>query len=124
MGPIARHLVESAARQSIDVEALCAAVASHIESAAERDRFTEEMRAQVARSASAVTETGQDGSAVPPAEVQRLTTELTRHIGPVAKVLIKRALPSAGSAGELWRKLASHIEDQRERATFLRNAPP
>jgi serine/threonine-protein kinase len=69
------------------------------------------------------TGTAQASAAVPAAELQRLTTELTRLVGPVAKVLIKRALPGAASAGGLWRSVALHIENGEERAAFLKQAP-
>jgi len=59
---------------------------------------------------------------VPSAELQRLTTELTRHLGPVATLLVKRALPGVASAGALWQAVAAHIENSDARAAF-REAP-
>ena len=56
-------------------------------------------------------------------EVQRLTTALTRHLGPVATVLVKRALPGAASSGALWQAVAAHIENAEARAAFLREGP-
>ena len=64
----------------------------------------------------------QDGS-LPAMEVQRLTTALTRHLGPVATVLVKRALPGAASSGALWQAVAAHIENAEARAAFLREGP-
>ena len=45
--------------------------------------------------------------------------DLTFYIGPIAKVLVKRAAASATSTAELREALAQHLEQPAERATFL-----
>ncbi|HYZ64896.1 MAG TPA: serine/threonine-protein kinase [Acetobacteraceae bacterium] len=122
VGPIARYLVQSAAKTSASVETLCASLAAKIERPADRSRFEQEVRRKV-ESTGASGVSGQS-LLLPPAEFERLQTELARRLGPVAKVLIKRALPGAGSPGALWRSVATHIEDPDERAAFLKQAPP
>ena len=116
VGPIARHLMRTASRTSGSVEQLCATLAASIEGPAERTRFAQEARAAAAGLA---TMTG----AIPEAEVEAMQLALARHVGPVARVLVKRMRPGAGSIGALWRAAALHIEDERARAAFLRSGP-
>jgi serine/threonine protein kinase len=52
--------------------------------------------------------------------LSRLAAELAAHIGPIASRLVHAAAKQAGSVGELARKLAPEIADERERAAFLR----
>ncbi len=117
VGPIARYLVQSAVRQSSDLDSLSAALAAKIEHPADRDRFTRDVRATLLPMGS--TTTGK-GLTLAPGEQERLQTALTRYLGPVARVLIKRALPSADSVPALWQNLAGHIDDTKDRAAFLR----
>jgi hypothetical protein len=53
-------------------------------------------------------------------ETTRAERALATHLGPVAKVLVKRALARAATPAALWEQLATHIERDTERAAFLR----
>lgn len=119
VGPIARHLMRTASRSSDGVEQLCATLAASIEGPVERTRFAREALADAAGGA---TMTGAFG-AIPEAEVEALQLALARHVGPVARLLVKRIRPGAGSVADLWRAAAVHIEDERARAAFLRSGP-
>ncbi len=44
---------------------------------------------------------------------------LAQHVGPLARVLIKRAANDSGNVKELYRKLAEHIDSETERKAFL-----
>lgn len=57
---------------------------------------------------------------ITPAEAQQAEQALAQHLGPIAKVLVKRALPRAASAAALWEMLAAEIERDADRAAFLR----
>ena len=57
------------------------------------------------------------------AEAARAEQALAEHVGPIARVLVKRALKGAQSPAELWQILAGHIDRPAERAAFLRQAP-
>ena len=120
VGPIARYLVTSAARTAGSVDALCLALAANIERPADRDRFTREVHARLQSGSSLV-----PGSALslPDTELQVLQAALTRYLGPVSRVLIKRAAPQAVSMPALWQTLAEHIEQPADREAFLRQAP-
>ena len=133
LGPIAAVLVRRAVRKSETVEVLCATLAANIEASDARNRFQQDMQRQIARiaSASAIqalaqsgtqfgTAAGSDFSAV---ELERLRLALASHVGPLARVLIKQAVPTATSLPALWQALAAHIDDSTARAAFLRAAP-
>ena len=45
---------------------------------------------------------------------------LTQFVGPIARVLVRRAAANASSVELLWQALATHIDSPAERAAFLR----
>jgi hypothetical protein len=62
--------------------------------------------------------------------VHEIEAELARHIGPLSKVLVKKARPLAASAEELREALAPSIQEPKARELFLagsvssRTGPP
>ena len=132
VGPIARHLVRDAARRTSSIEALCEAVSRNIEKPAERQRFIAESRNDpLHRSGGSATHPTisrpevvssaiTSGGGISPAQIERAERALTRVLGPIAKLLVRRALPSATSEDALWERLATHIERPAEREAFLR----
>ena len=125
VGPIAGHLLRSAVRRSDTMEALCETLASSIGDAAGRDRFQAAMKVQLtgsfARTGSRPSSRGTTaGTALPEADLVRAQAVLTRFVGPVARVLVKRAAPGCGDVGELWLRLARHVEAAPDRAAFLK----
>ena len=60
-------------------------------------------------------------TAISDAEIERAQRELTRHMGPIAKVMVKRALASATTPDQLLQTLAAHIERPADREAFLRS---
>ncbi len=58
--------------------------------------------------------------AIAPAEVQQVEKALAQYLGPIAKVLVKRALPRVASSVALWEALAAEIQNGGDRAAFLR----
>ena len=63
------------------------------------------------------------GANLSAAQTERVERALTRALGPIAKLLVKRALPGAGSEAALWERLAAHIERPADRDAFLRQRP-
>ena len=59
---------------------------------------------------------------ISPAEAERATDALAQHVGPIARVLVKRAVARAASPAALREMLAAEIGDAADRATFLREA--
>lgn len=54
--------------------------------------------------------------------LDRMTVLLTPILGPMARVLVKRTAAKVSSPEELSQSLATHIADERDRASFLRLA--
>jgi class 3 adenylate cyclase len=52
-----------------------------------------------------------------------VTEDLTKHIGPIAQVLVKRAAVHESSVEGLRRRLADAIPDEAQRRAFLQAAP-
>jgi serine/threonine-protein kinase len=132
VGPIARHLVRDAARRANSIEALCEAVAHNIGQATERERFIADGRnislhrgggtaIRSTASHSAIASSGVTGSSnFSTAQIERVERALTRALGPIAKLLVRRALPNAATEQALWERLATHIERAPHREIFLR----
>jgi serine/threonine-protein kinase len=141
VGPIAGRLVQSAARKASSIEDLFDTLAGGIGKQAERDRFLREAASAIptgSRTApgrektapGAAGATG-DGGATPPGQsapvpsetAQLAQRELTRILGPIAALLVRRTLPGAVSTEDLWLKLSAHIDSPRDRDAFLRTRP-
>lgn len=54
-----------------------------------------------------------------PASIVAIESDLTRYIGPIARILVKRELGKFESLAKLCLVLAAHIPDERERKAFL-----
>jgi serine/threonine-protein kinase len=122
-------LVQSAVRRATSVEALCAELESKVDQPADRIAFQAEVRRQLSRAGIAVpSEFGPstfgalpaaEGTVISQEELDRVQRALARHMGPMAKVMIKRAMPAATSAQALWQSLAGQINDEAGRVEFL-----
>jgi serine/threonine-protein kinase len=129
LGPIARHLVRETARRANSLEALCETLSHNIAQGAERDRFLAECGEGALRATgtTAARSSPGTGSAVitdiPAEQIQRAERALTKVLGPIAKVLVKRALPGAASEAVLWERLAAHIGRGADREAFLKLRP-
>lgn len=112
VGPIARRVVQSAAWQARSLEELHDIVARAIERPELRTRFRNELGSTVA--------SGRPAAApIAPAVAQQGERELATYLGPIARVLVRRALATATSPDEFWQRLASHIEREADRQAFL-----
>ena len=60
---------------------------------------------------------------LPEQELERAQAALTQFVGPIARVLVRRAAAKASSVEVLWQALSTHIESPAERAAFLRQRP-
>ena len=124
VGPIAKRLVDSASRKADSIETLCETLARSIQGPAERTAFLGEALGAVR------TQFGAGGtqigsaprSPIPVAEIERVQRDLAKIMGPIARVLVKRALGSAGSAQALRESLAVHVEKPADRAAFLKGS--
>jgi len=117
VGPIAGLLLKSAIRTSDSAETLCRTLADAIDSPAGRESFNLAMQVKLAGS---LTRAGRAGAAFPEADLARAQKELTRYVGPVARVLVKRAAPACADLAQLWLRLAEHVDGAADRAAFLK----
>ena len=140
IGPLAKHLVRKSASHARSVEEFNAELADNVPAGSERSEFLKRIeRLEKAPSAS-----------IPPAPATRLEKSdraaddgakeaaqtaavifdavtlaaaekrLAQYVGPLARVLIKRAANDSGDLRELYRKLAEHIDSEPERSEFLK----
>jgi serine/threonine-protein kinase len=119
LGPIARALVQSAARRAPTLEALRDIVARDIDKPTERELFL--------RGPTKSGMTRAPGTAATPSlaasQLEQAQKELARFIGPIASVIVRRTAPKAASPAALWELLATHIENPTDRAKFLKAKP-
>ena len=111
LGPIARHLVQNAARHANSVEELRDMVAQQIWQPELRSRFRNDTGGQATTGSS---------SAITPVLAKHGERELTSYLGPIARVMVNRALKVASSPDDFWQRLASHIERVPDREAFLK----
>ena len=118
VGPIARVLVRRAARRCDDEESLRLALAEHVTNPDARARFigsTPSALSSTSRSTPPLRHATTDPAPVAPAaslseawihDVQRV---LARHIGPIAKVVLKKAIDRSTDRGQVLSSLADAI---------------
>jgi hypothetical protein len=120
LGPIAGRMVRVAARDAGTAETLCERLAGNIDDPAEREKFLVDVRARLQQSGDTL---GRSSPGVGPtlseAEIEQVQQDLTRYLGPIAKLLVKRAAGSATSTAALREAVAQHLDVPAERATFL-----
>jgi serine/threonine protein kinase len=120
VGPMARHLVQSAARRAGSLDELCDTLGQLIERPEQRVQFRQEILAdQTMATAARARPAAPAIAAVGAEEARRAEQELARYMGPIARILVKRALGAAGSADEFWQLLATHIGGEADRQAFL-----
>jgi eukaryotic-like serine/threonine-protein kinase len=121
MGPIAGRMVRNAARDAGDAETLCDRLAQNIDEPGERERFLKDVRARLQRTGDTLGSLNRPspGAVLSEAEIEKVQQDLARYLGPIAKVLVRRAAASAASATALRQAVAQHLEQPAERSTFL-----
>lgn len=122
VGPIARVILKSAMRPDTTAETLCESLAANIAAPEERERFRTETLAELRRGAAMQPGTARDSAAaaISAVELERVEKELTRYLGPIARILVRREAREACTESELWQRLSRHIERNDDRGDFLR----
>jgi eukaryotic-like serine/threonine-protein kinase len=134
IGPVAALAVRQSARATRDIDALCEALAHFVDDERDRHRFLQTGRRLAARLAdqtgsslsvkSVAGATPVAAAPLPPlAVLAEIETSLTRIIGPIAKIVIKRHLRNFETLPQLYQALAAEIPNERDRAVFL-DSPP
>jgi serine/threonine-protein kinase len=129
VGPVAKVLVRRAAREHKGMDDLVAALLDAIERQQDREAFSRAVlgRGAVATRAAldAVTPLPLDratGPALTPDELERATQVLTRYIGPIARVVARRAAAQGATRREFFAQVAQSLDDDAQRERFLREA--
>jgi serine/threonine-protein kinase len=115
VGPMAHRLVQSAAQRAGSLDELCDTLSRLIDRPDQKAQFRQEVLAGQTQIRTSVPD-----AVIASAEAARAEQELVRHMGPIARILVKRALDKAKSAEELWQLLATHIPAEADRQAFLR----
>jgi serine/threonine protein kinase len=142
IGPLAKVLVRKEARRSSDLDGLCSKLAQHIASEEQRRAFLADVRQEalaLRRSQiglEARPRPRSDPAMSPPASsydspfsfswnadaLRAVEQRLAETIGPVAKVLVKKASRTASSWDELVSSLAANLPGPAEQAAFRTDA--
>ncbi|MEZ5666443.1 MAG: serine/threonine-protein kinase [Alphaproteobacteria bacterium] len=124
IGPVAKVVVEQAAKQAASVDSLYDTVATSIANPDERNAF---LRGRTGATGVQPTPAPAAPSAPPSAlgeisadDIVKVQQELAVHLGPIAKILTKRATKTVGDRNALIRAVAEHIPTDKERAEFFR----
>jgi eukaryotic-like serine/threonine-protein kinase len=129
VGPIAQVLVRNATHETQDLVSLIQWLAAKIRSAPDREVFlrgTGVITASAAKLAHSASDTEvcdaptEGGTPLTPEYIARASQLLAVHLGPIAKVLAKRAAQPSSSQEQFVAALAAHLSDDRDRAGFLR----
>jgi serine/threonine protein kinase len=129
VGPVARILVQTVAARGPSAADLCSEVALSVPDEADRERFRREVASLAGTGLPAPTSTrapslsdssGRSGVALSEQELEQAQLALTQFVGPIARILVRRAAANASSIEDFWQALSNHIESPTERSAFLR----
>jgi serine/threonine-protein kinase len=140
IGPVAKLVLKNAARDAVDLDDLCNRLLPHIGSDAGRTQFQDSVRDIKKKHglSTPATMSGRSQAAAPKTQLTQMTgmptllqlspeqmeaaqMKLAVYVGPIAKVLAKRAAKMTGNADEFYRLLAENLPDPQERARFLKD---
>jgi len=133
IGPMARVLVRQSARRAVDLGALSVLLAEHIEKPQDRKAFTTRLEtltpsgstkanpATATATASATASAGGAGTGAPlsDATLDHALKTLARHIGPIAKVVVRKAQGQAASREQFIQILAEQSPAGTDRAKLV-----
>jgi eukaryotic-like serine/threonine-protein kinase len=132
IGPMASIVLKRAVTQTSNVLALYELLGRHVNNPAERAMFLANGRQRAAAQLDRLRPASQpkpekpaerrpDHPAVSPnrASLVSIEADLTRYIGPIARILVKRELEKFESLAKFCLVLAAHIPDEKERRAFL-----
>jgi hypothetical protein len=138
IGPIAPVVLRSAAKKAATFHALIEAVAREIPDVAAREAFTKrQLAADKSSPASGRQAPSAPAASMPTQVPTQVATEMIRfdaatiakaesamaqYLGPLARVVVKRAAVKARDVSELYLLLADQIEDKEEKKAFIRKA--
>ncbi|MBK6691991.1 MAG: protein kinase [Myxococcales bacterium] len=120
VGPIASLLLKNAAKVATTPAAIVGLAAKEIkDDLARADFLRRHQHTATAEPVKSLSKDEAPRATFDAAALQRVEAELARVIGPVAKLIVKRAAATTASLQELCHKVAGEIDDERARARFL-----
>ncbi len=134
IGPIAAVVIRRAAPAAASIAALARAVAAEIDDESARTAFVKRYAGDTAeRSVPAPQPSAPTGNPTNVATLlaaqrfdlgalEKAEKALAQHLGPLARVVVKRAAMKARDLSELYLLIADEIEDRNERKAFIRKA--
>ncbi len=126
VGPVAKALVRQAATGTRESRELTERLAAGLDTEADRKAFYRAVRASgldappPSSGSQPPPPPEQPMPALDPGLVAAAVARLSAHLGPIAQVLARKALPHARDLGHLDLLLAEHLEDPEEREAFLK----
>lgn len=130
VGPVAKVLAQRAQLRATDIASLYQALALELQSFADREAFLRQqpsepraaglmrLRSQPASAADEPT-TVSSGVSLPAQVLEQATRELTPYLGPISKLLVKRAQAKALDREHLYHLLARQLGSTADRSAFL-----
>jgi serine/threonine-protein kinase len=128
VGPVAKVMVRRAGRRTLDVDELYAMMSRELDSEEHRKAFTATRgtlsgatrSSAAAAAASAAPRTAPRGEVALTAErIEAAQLSLATYIGPIAKILVKKAAAQTSSAERFYLLLAESLSDS-DRTRFLK----
>ena len=135
VGPVAKVLVRRAAKEYKDLESLVGSLMPAIDDLKERAAFAKAVlgkpmttplrgapKASDGTAMTSITSGTRPGDALTPAELERATKLLIGYIGPIGKVVAKRAASEGVSRRDFFAKVADALDSDVTRERFMREA--
>ena len=132
VGPVAKVLVRRAAKEHKDLESLVGALMPAIDDPKERSAFaravlgkpmTTPLRLAPQPAAESTAPPGtRPGDALSAADLERATKVLIGYVGPIGKVIAKRAATEGISRRDFFAKVAGSLDNDAMRERFMREA--
>ena len=131
VGPVARILLKKAAAQATDMDQLCESLLTHISAEADRSHFIgavatlkKKLRIASSSAASSTLRSGtssalQGGTPIDAVVQGNAEKKLTPYIGPIAKIVVKRAAAKAANLHEFHLLLADSLPSEQEKQRFM-----
>jgi len=131
VGPVAKVLVRRAAKEYKDLESLVGSLMPAIDDPKERSAFaravlgkpmTTPLRAVLKPSDGTAPPATRPGDVLSAADLERATKVLIGYIGPIGKVVAKRAATEGVSRRDFFAKVAGSLDNDDVRERFMREA--
>jgi serine/threonine-protein kinase len=132
VGPIARVLIKKAANTTTDGRQLLGLLTDSIQGEQEKKAFLAAASSRVPEMVASSAATGQSDVSrggvsfllqpIDPAEVEKATSRLALYLGPIAKVVVKKAAVQTTDLRTLYLRLADSLANPEDREKFLKDA--